>query len=53
MKRMMILAVAAAFAGVMMVGCGSSKQQVQQRVSDEQRAKIDANTEQYRKEIKN
>ncbi|GHT18597.1 hypothetical protein AGMMS4957_01180 [Bacteroidia bacterium] len=45
-KKVMILAAAAAIAGAMIVGCGSSK--VQQRVSEEQRGKINSNSEQYR-----
>jgi hypothetical protein len=49
--RMIFFAAVAVIWGVMVSSCGSSK--AQQRVSDEQRAKIDANTEQYRKTINN
>ncbi|GHT43436.1 hypothetical protein AGMMS49965_17200 [Bacteroidia bacterium] len=45
-KKVMILAAAAVVAGTMIVGCRSSN--VQQRVSDGQRGKINSNTEQYR-----
>ncbi|GHT50811.1 hypothetical protein AGMMS49982_06850 [Bacteroidia bacterium] len=49
MKKTMIIAAIAAFAGVIVTSCGSTK--VNQRVSDEQRAKIDAGANQHRQNV--
>ncbi|WP_158648412.1 hypothetical protein [Candidatus Symbiothrix dinenymphae] len=47
MKKVMIFAASAAIAGAMVVGCGSSKVK---GVSDAERARIDSDAEQFRKQ---
>ncbi len=49
MKKTLILAASAAIAGATVAGCGSSK--VQQRVSDEQRMRMDFEFDQYHKHL--